>query len=372
MGYVKKILGALFVALLALALPARAQFTGYVGLQTTTTPSVNLLNGANCASGITSAPIANIGQTVHFISYDLVFTGTQPQISIIGSIDNVFYFPVSDVAMPANNVQGTLVGYGAVNYIKVQVSSGATTCDITASYSGAQVTPPVTTGSVDAAIYQKQVFTGTSAGSAANTGLFAPPYGNTAGVLVVQTTGALPSGSTIGVYVQPPVGVTIAQVATFTVSGATGQQTFVVPSVAGSQVEVVYTSGGSSSQNFSAAYEFFKPGASQSPQCEQTAIINTAAAGPTQEIAALNSTSIRVCSVNVSSATAEAIDFQQGTGTNCGTGNSQATGLSHLGASLPWIQSFPSGGLVLAPGNALCIHLSAGNQTDGTITYSHY
>jgi hypothetical protein len=119
-------------------------------------------------------------------------------------------------------------------------------------------------------------------------------------------------------------------------------------------------------------YIFSKPGNLPiTPQCEKTAIVNLAAAGPTRFITNTGGT-VRICSLSVSSATAEAVDFQQGTGTNCGTGNSQLTGLYHLAANTPGAQIFPVGGLLAAVGNDVCVHLSGANQTDGTITYSQY
>ena len=139
-----------------------------------------------------------------------------------------------------------------------------------------------------------------------------------------------------------------------------------------SNITVTYTSGGASTSDLTVAYLFSKPGVVNYPLCEKTAIVNSASAGPTQIIAGVAGQSVRICSVNISSGTAEAIDLQQGTGTNCGTGNAQLTGLFHIGANGAAAMNYPNVGLVTTPSRAVCLHLSGANQTDGTITYSQY
>jgi hypothetical protein len=358
----------LLIASLALlaALPAHAQFTGYVGLQTT---GQNVWSSTSCALGgltLKSAPLQNIGQTVHIVTYTISQTPplAGPVVYIMGSTDNLTYQRLSDAGIGG----GTLVGYGAYPFLSVWVMNGGTGCTITANYIGAQVSNPQPTGSNDSSAYEKEIFPVSSAGTTQTIAPFQTPYGNTAGIFVLTGT-TIPAGSTLSVLTAE--GSTLDTFAITSGSPST-PEIFLIPSVATADVGVTYTAGGASAGTLTGYYYFFKPGAAQSPGCEQQVVINTAAAGPTQLVAASGGSSVRICSINVSSGTAEAIDFQQGTGTNCGTGNSQLTGLTHLAANGPWIQNFPGGGLIALPGNAVCIHLSAANQTDGTITLSKF
>lgn len=334
---------------------------------TSTTQSV--WNNASCAASfISSNPVQNIGQTVHIVTYAMDTSGpvtAQPALYIQGSFDGLSYLNISDAGVDDS---GTLVGFGAYPYIRLQIvnSNPSSACTVSANYMGTQVSPSQVVGNLDISQYAKRVFTGAPAGTTATTGFFFTPYGNTAGYITFSGT-SVPSGSTLTI--------TGHEGATFTysVSTTTGSsEYFLIPSVAQTQVDVTYMAGGSSAGAITVVYHFFKTGADEHPACEKSAIINTAAAGPTQIIAAVAGATPRVCSINLSSGTAEAIDLQQGTGTNCATGNAQLTGLTHLAANVPWMQNFPNAGLLGVPGNAVCIHLSGTNQSDGTITYSLY
>jgi hypothetical protein len=355
----------LAIILFACALPASAQFLGYTSPQTV---NQNVFTNANCAtSPLKSANLQNVGQSIHIVTYSVSGDSATNIVRVMGGTDGVNFSQISDDGMGlASAFSGTLVGYGSYPFIQVWVVGGNSGCVATINYQGTSVgaTNPGT-GSVDVTAYQKLVFLAQQAGTSTSTN-FLPPYGNMGGVLLFLG-GSTPAGSTITIQ-----GNSGGPTFTFT-TPANNNASFVVPSMPVSNVTVSYNSGGASSSPFSLIYIFAKPGNLPIlPQCEKTAIINTAAAGPTSIIAATGSAIVRVCSISVSSATAEAVDFQQGTGTNCATGNSQLTGLNHLAANTPLVESFPGGGLLSLPSNAVCIHLSGANQTDGTITYSQY
>jgi hypothetical protein len=344
---------------------ASAQFLGYTSPQTV---NQNVFTSVGCAaSPLKSANLQNVGQSIHIVTYS-VSGGSSPTIvRIMGGTDGVNFTQISDEGMGTTSTfSGTLIGYGSYPFIQVWVVGGNSGCVATINYQGTSVgaTNPAT-GSVDVTTYQKLVFLGQAAGTSTSTD-FLVPYGNMGGVMVFLGS-STPSGSTITIQ-----GDSGGPLFTFT-TPANNNANFVVPNMPVSRVTLAYNSGGASSSPFSLIYIFSKPGNLPIlPQCEKTAIINTAAAGPTQIIAASGSASVRVCSISVSSGTAEAVDFQQGTGTNCGTGNSQLTGLNHLAANTPFVESFPVGGLLSGTSNMVCIHLSGANQTDGTITYSQY
>jgi hypothetical protein len=349
----------------------KAQFTGYVGLQTVAPGDV--FSNTSCATSPTmSAALPNIGQSVYIVNYSLAFNpgSVSPIVRILGSSDGVLYYPISDDGMSQN---GFLVGYGVYNYIKIAVYGGSGGCTITAAYNGSFAPPSIFPGNPDQTTYQKYLFTAVSAGTSQSANTFTPPYGTSAGFVALTATSAgFPSGSTFSVAMADPNTVDGTTVATYPLAAIGGTQYFAIPAVSGSEVSVTYTAGGASSNTFSATYIFTKPGIVNTPLGENPLVVNTASAGPTRVIVHSGSESARILSINLSSGTAEAIDLQQGTGTNCGTGNSQLTGLTHLAANAPWIQNFPGAGLIAKPGNDVCIHLSGANQTDGTITYSQY
>jgi len=372
-----------FFLLLALVFTAErveAQYIGTVGLQTGTQA---VFTNTNCSGGQTqSAPIINLGQSVHILSYRITgnpASAPTPIVTIEGSFDNVNYSQISDsgIGPTIGSAQSILVAYGSYPYLEAFVNGGTTGCVVNASYIGASVTPANSVGDADITAFQKTITALTPDTPSLNPYEFIPPYGNTAGVISFVTFGGfgVAAGSTLSVYSRDNQLNQQIPLATFKLSSIPDTvQYFVVPSLPTSGLYVVYTSGGSSSGEYAIEYLFSKPGVSNNPQCELSAIINTASAGPTQIIAAIASAAaqVRICSLSVSSGTAEGVDFQQGTGTNCGTGNSQLTGVYHLAANTLGTQNFPEGGLLSLPGNAVCIHLSAGNQTDGTITYSEY
>lgn len=366
----KRILG-LAALLFLCAIPAHAQFLGYTSPQTVTQ---NVFNAASCSSSpLKSVSLTNVGQSIHVVTYSVSGSANPNAIvRIMGSSDNTTFVQLSDDGMGGvGGLSGSLTGYGSYPFVQVWVIGGGAGCVTTINYVGTSVgaTNP-TTGTNDATAYQKLVF-GTALDSTSPSVTFTPPYGNTGGILIFAPVGgAPPAGSTLFVQSTAAGG---GPGITFTISAVATAQVFVVPNFPGSTVTVSFFSGGASSNFFSLFYLFSKPGTLPiTPQCEQIKVINTAAAGPTQIIAPLSGQAVHVCSLSVSSGTAEAVDFQQGTGANCGTGNSQLTGLYHLAANTPGTQLFPTGGLVGLTSNGVCIHLSGANQTDGTITYSVY
>lgn len=358
------------------ARPAAAQFIGYTSPQTTTQP---VFSSSSCASGLLkSANLTNIGQSVHVVTYSLTpgAGNESPILRIMGSFDGISFVQLSDDGTVSQLLSqtSTLTGYGAYPFVQIWVVNGSTGCTATANYMGTSVSTTNPTGSSDLTAYYKVIAANPSAGNS-YTSTILTPYGNSAGSLTLSfSLGPGPAGSTIQVETEDPNTLATSVIATYAVSTAqNASQTFRIPTNPSPYVVVIYTAGTASTSDVGISYAFYKPGAEVTePQCPQSMVINTAAAGPTQEIAALAGAKIRICSINVSSGTAEAIDFQQGTGTNCGTNNVQLTGLTHLAANSPWIQNFPTAGLVAIAGNAVCIHLSGANQTDGTITYSDY
>src|SRR6185437_347197 len=347
-----KIAWAIWIIAIALILSALWMKPAH-GQQVYTIPqtisSSNFWNLTDCSSGnLTSSPFQNYGQSVSVLSYQIHIPGGAlppfPAVDLEGSNDGTNWFQIS-----ANGVgeSGIIVGYGQYPYIRAQAYGGNTGCEITASYSGTSVAPSILAGQADSAVYEQTLIEDGDASVDASFNSISTPYGSTSGFLAFDDggTGGPPAGSSIEVDIVNP-GSDFTQVANFSLAASAGVQLFEVPAVANSSFQLHYPHGGASTTQYTLSYVFFKPGTAQSPLGEKTLVINTALAGPTQIIAAASTNSVRIVSVTLSSGTAEAIDLQQGTGSNCGTGNSQLTGLNHLAANTPWNQTFPGGGLV--------------------------
>lgn len=92
--------------------------------------------------------------------------------------------------------------------------------------------------------------------------------------------------------------------------------------------------------------------------------------GDTQILALSGTTSIRVCRISLTTSANTNIQFDYGTGTNCGTGTTHLTGVYSSVATL----SEPENNAywVLPAGKALCISQSASSTTGGTISYAQY
>lgn len=370
------------LALLALAaFPARAQYIGSVSPQTV---NQTVFNNTDCSTSPTkSVTVTNVGQSVHIATYSFTGIGgnATPYVRIMASNDGTNFIQISDDGAGQPSISfigpsnGILSGYGSYPFVQVWIVGGLAGCRATVSYAGTSVSNVNPVGSSDATAYDKLMLASGGATGSSGLNVTVTPYGNSAGYLAVTFQGgAGHSGSSVQVVITNPASSDVETIANFPLSTiANHPQFFAVPSLATNNVSVNYTSGGSApGVTLALEYIFLKPGANPSPLGEQSLVINTASGGPTQIVAANTGTSVRIVSVNVSSGTAEGIDLQQGTGANCATGNAQLSGVTHLAANVPWIQNFPGAGLVALPGNAVCIHLSGANQTDGTIQYSQF
>jgi hypothetical protein len=103
------------------------------------------------------------------------------------------------------------------------------------------------------------------------------------------------------------------------------------------------------------------------PVCTSQASITLSGSGNTRIITGVSSQQIRVCHISFQTATPEDIKLTSGTGSNCGTGTANVTGLysSTVGIALDtW-------GVLTAPSSAdLCINQSAAQALGGVVVYS--
>jgi hypothetical protein len=109
--------------------------------------------------------------------------------------------------------------------------------------------------------------------------------------------------------------------------------------------------------------------------CNKSAVISGNTAVTTQLVALQASQIIRVCGFIAVSAGATTLQFNYGTGSNCGTGTTALTGVMTMASGTPL--SLGDGGPMgevfrTASANALCFVNSAAVQISGVVTYQQY
>lgn len=365
-----------------LAESARAQFVGYTSPQTVTaSPLVN----ANCAGSVASGPsaIPNLGQSFHYISYLITNAGGalpfETRVSLQGSYDGGIFFTISDVAMDASSVGGQLVGYGQFPIFRVTVvcTGGSGVNTVTVNYSGTSVSSSVQFSDFDRTIYKKPVIFGASQGSNRTTNSITTPYGSSAGVLACQAlTAGFPAGSSVNLVQVSDVFISSYTIAgPFTLASTTTPQLFPLNGISSSSVQLNYTSGGASANNYNCEIYFFKPGASVVDPCgpqnlKSSAVVTAPAVATTQIVALVANRSIYVCGFALSQAAAGTFQWIYGTGAACGTGTTNLTGAFTTAVGGDFTYS-GAGTVFQTPiGQALCITLTGAAATAaGVVTF---
>ena len=271
-SFARRLAQSILFALLALAaVPARAQFLGYVANQGV---SQQVFNNADCSTTLTSSYLQNIGQVGHALAYTITSGGLNVQPVIQGSADGTNFFQISNNA-PAQ--PGIIVGVGSYSYLRVLVTGGGAGCRITANYVGSSVATTVNLTSANAQfMYQLTPLTNVPAGTSVNSANVTPPYGNAAGYLVLSYLGgAGPAGSSIAVKaIDGPTGTT-NQVATFNLATtAATAQVFPITGYAASTLQLAYTAGGASASTLTVSYYFTYPGQGPASTAAQAVTIN--------------------------------------------------------------------------------------------------
>lgn len=104
------------------------------------------------------------------------------------------------------------------------------------------------------------------------------------------------------------------------------------------------------------------------PKDTAQAVISTASSGNVELVALTAGQTIYVCDFTLVSTGTVAVQLVYGTGTACGTGETNMTGAMPFVANGGWTHNY-DGRLKTAEANALCIELSAATQVDGVVTY---
>lgn len=245
------------LACIFFAVPAEAQFIGFVSPQTI---SQNVATNAACNAGIT-VTVPNQGQTVHSLS---LLINADPNGDVINmalqaSNDGVTFFQISDKAFSSTLTnKGFLNAPGYYPVVQAVINCATATTRVSATYIGSSVTQGPTFGDPDASYYDKVLVLGQPANAGLTPPTFTTPYGNLAGFLSFQYTGgAGPAGSTLTL--------SCTQLSTsgpnyiFSLPTATQLQIPIAPFPC-ETATVSYTSGGASAALFNVVYLFHKPG----------------------------------------------------------------------------------------------------------------
>lgn len=105
--------------------------------------------------------------------------------------------------------------------------------------------------------------------------------------------------------------------------------------------------------------------------CPNRAAVSISGSGETQIIAASGTTQIYICSLDLSGSAGSNFNVAYGTGSNCGTGTTAATGVYQnvLTYSSPWNAVAP---LILPAGKAACLNFASSVTVGGTVIYAQF
>lgn len=244
------------------AIKAQAQFLGYTSPQTVQTV---LASAGTACTGSQVFTVPNFGQTQHYVY--LIPSAISKLVAEIDGVDNAGQiYRISDQMLSPTGGSLPLVITASGYFPIVKVTVACTSGSFTLNYSGASSTTNVNAGVYMLAQSNKVIFPFL----AANANQFTPnnlqpPFLNSAGKIVFSWVSAPgPAGSSLSVYcgtIAASAGaVAYELIATFPLdASATSLQQFTVPPSVCPQMEVAYTSGGASSQNFQAEYVFTQP-----------------------------------------------------------------------------------------------------------------
>jgi len=247
------------LAVLGLVGCASAQFVGYTSPQTVVkTP----FTAAVAPAFVSLRSAGDPAVTVHFLNYTVTGSATAIQVRIVANYTNVTAtaFPISDDATDLS--QGEVVGIGYYPYMWAQLvvcagCGGAVS--LSANYVGTSSSPGIPNGTYNPSQQKRKVILQAAPTSVSLTVRnVAAPYGSTAGVLIVTSSGVWGGGAIIEVV--PHIGDgSYASGYSFSVPVTGTTQVFDLPASPASTIDFIST-GAAGASTFSAYYLFYPPG----------------------------------------------------------------------------------------------------------------
>lgn len=252
------------LSILGLLSPAdlRAQFNGFVGLQTV---AATVANGATCtgsAQNFTTSQnipnFKNLGQTSHLATATSNASQFQMEIDGIDNLGNPFRLSDLQLGVPTTAKGGLVVtasGYMPNIQISVTCSVGST---FSVSYSGSfSPQPPNIAGALLSSV-EKLPFQ-TAAANATSSTTFQTPSGNSSGTIIFQYSGVGPSGSSVSAQCLTNSNINLS-LYTFSLTTVATPQLFNVSASSCPFVTLTYTSGGASAVTYNLEYVFTAAG----------------------------------------------------------------------------------------------------------------
>jgi hypothetical protein len=136
------------------------------------------------------------------------------------------------------------------------------------------------------------------------------------------------------------------------------------------------TSDGDTGFEFSGAAPMLFNGINYDREIDCTAsapiIVDDSTMGNVQIIAASGATKIRICKLSLTAAAGVSIQLTQGTGSNCGTGTANLSGLYQNVLAIAEDYRADQSQLTAAASQAVCLNLSGATRTTGTVSYAQY
>jgi hypothetical protein len=320
---------------IAAAAPAQAQFTGFSIPQTTqSTP----FNAVACTGAQQVATVGNFGQTEHYITITTTGGVVAFRATVQGSHDGVTFNDISDVATQSGS---TVMGQGYYPVNQISVTCATAVGSFTVKYSGQATAPAPQIGAMVSSQGDKTLAVGVAANANFTAQTIRSPFGNTGGALYFSYAATGPAGSILNVSCTTLAIGTTTSIASFPLATAAGPQIFPVSVLPCDFITVMYTSGGASATTFTASYVFTGSATiSGGDPCQGSTAPKTGISISATATAKLGSGvaghAFFVCGFNFTlagGATPPTAQFQDGTGTTCGTGTVNRTGTMAVAAS---------------------------------------
>jgi hypothetical protein len=330
----KSILRTVMFQALALCLacavqPVHAQIPTYTSPQTV--QQTLAAPGTACTGSPQNFTAMNLGQTQHYASIVVAGSTTKSTMAIWGQDNAGNITQISDLIQPAGVSGGPAIVTGTGYFPKVFVSVDCSGGTFSVNYSGTSATSNTIAGQYLLSQIDKTIFLNIPEN--ANTSSLVnqvPPFGSTAGTLIVTYSTASIAGSTLQVSCSTSVG-SATPIYSFALANVLTLQTFNVPATPCAALIFIYSSGGAGAGTVTVEYVFNVPGTPNSAAPCPTAVPVVVGAGATQQVVAPVSTQkVRVCGLYLSVTTGGTLTITEGTGATCGTGTTNVSGAMTL------------------------------------------
>ncbi len=380
----------LFLLLAAILLSpscVRAQFIGYTSPQTTTQAA---FTNAPCAAD--TFLVRNIGQSIHYLLYEITGTVSGFSIQIDGGQDGASFFRLSETANDTS--AGGVFASIYLPFIRINITSCVGSGTITALYSGTSVAIGAPLGLfATTANWNKGLAVGLPADTS-NTFTLPLPSGGTGGAVYFDFSDGTCAGSTLAVTAGPDATHLVTILPAATLETTADQQAFTVPPIPANIAVITYTTGcGGSAATYDLSFSIGdrivtssssavwsgtttpqppSPVPASSVSCDVQQTFDVTDSDEIIASAAGAGTRIRLCHISFALGTAVNVKITEGTGVDCATGPADLTG-TYQNVSAIALDFGNCGPLTVAtPADNICLEFSAASTGGGVAVYAEF